>query len=757
MSIINTVTSIISRGVADIVTNLKDDSATVTPGPDVNALGVAAQANVPTFGVPPPDRQPAGNPKQTDAPQSRNSTTGSSVKAVPNVLEKFSSYVPLWTLCSLTREQLNDPSLYRDKPVNSTSVVFASAGKYDKQRVQTFYGAPEYYIDNVIIDSLIGANPKTQNSSAHSFKFQIFEPYSMGLFLQSLQNAAKAAGHLNYLNNCPYLLRLDFQGWADDGTSAVVPSSSRYFPIRLVTTKFSCDESGSTYDVTAIPFNGAAFGDIINRSYTDLNIIGSTVKEALSSGENSLVRVINQRFAEEKTSGKVAEADQFYVVFPDSLGNSPVGKGSGENNNKATSQPTESAAAGSGQSPLADVPAGDNSISGSDLGFTLGGGGNPPFMKENETRDENGYVNREKVRINPQLRTMMFAQNQAISDIITEVVLTSEYVRKSAEQLRKNPDGTVDWFKLDAQIKLGKFDTVRRDYSKIIIFRVVPYRVHSSLFQNPTSAPQGYSQLEKLIAKKYQYVYSGQNDSILRFGLTFNNTFYTAVSSSPETQNKDVVDAGRQQASNEPQTAKAIVPGTGIAGTASKTGAPPVAPVIDSAGNRIPNASGTNDPRRIVAQDFHNAFINSDVDMIKMDIDIIGDPYFLVDSGMGNYFAQKYDSRFNADGSMEYEGGQVYVHISFRTVADIDKEKDIYLFQNGDKISPFGGIYRVINVSNEFTGGTFTQKLNLLRMAGQVIDFDPGQAPPTTGPTGMKTDVKVKDPRENLSPDSGYP
>ena len=748
--IVSSVNSIISKGVAEVTTGIKDVAAILDLGKSPAAADNLSNMDI-GFGPGKfaPESSPA--PSSISTPGQSNSKDGSTILAKPNVLTGAMSYVPLWTFAALTTEQVNNPDLYRGQPVSSTSLVFSSAGRFDALRINTQFGAPEYYINNIDITSLIGPNPKTQNAAAHTFKFEILEPYSMGLFLQSLQAAARNAGHLNYLNNCPYLLRLDFQGWAPDGKSFTIPDLTKYFTVRLVNTSFECNEAGSKYQVECTPFNSAAFGDVINKVYKDVNIIGSTVKEALVTGEQSLVKVINDLFKNQKVGDKlVAVADEIQIIFPTPEGGNPPAP-QPENNSKATMSPYGPAPVSPATSASAPAP-GDNVISGSDLGFKLTGGGNPTFMKPSEVMDANGNVNREQVRINPNSRTLMFTQGQAITDIITEVVMNSEYVRKSAEQLKKNPDGTVAWFKLDAQVKFGQFDVRRSDYAKIIIFRVVQFNVHSSIFQNPSTAPQGYKELEKLIRKKYQYIFTGQNEDVLKFNLKFNNTFYTAIGGSSPLLNKDNIDAGKNASSSDPQTATAGPVSPGAARTAdSDTGNKTVQPaLLDGYGNRLPNASNNNDERRVVAQDFHNAFINSDTDFIQVDLEILGDPYYLTDSGMGNYFAQAYDSSETVDGSMNYEGGSVYVHLSLKSVVDVDQASGLYKFQtasgsglttNGSQatISPFGGIYRINKVEHTFQDGVFKQRLALLRMSGQSIDFK--IEPSRSGPTGTKETI----------------
>jgi hypothetical protein len=735
-SIVSSVSSAIAKGVAEVTTGVKDAAATV----DLAKIAETAAAT---------GRTVESVVASSTSPGQSNSKDGETIQSKPNVLTGAMSYVPLWTFAALTTEQVNNPDLYRGQPVSSTSVVFSSAGRFDALRINTQFGAPEYYINNVEITSLIGPNPKTQNAAAHTFKFEILEPYSMGLFLQSLQAAARNAGHLNYLDNCPYLLRLDYQGWTPDGKSFTVPDLTKYFTIRLVNTTFECNEAGSKYQVECTPFNSAAFGDVVNKVYKDINIVGSTVKEALVTGEQSLVKVINDLFKNQKIGDKlVAVADEIQIVFPTPEGGNPPVLPP-ETNSRATMTPGATPASNPSTSAVGAAEPGDNAISGSDLGFTLSGGGNPTFMKPSEVMDANGNVNREQVRINPSSRTLMFTQGQAITDVITEVVMNSEYVRKSAEQLKKNPDGTVAWFKLDAQVKFGQFDVRRGVYAKIIIFRVVQFNVHSSIFQNPSTAPQGYKELEKQVRKKYQYIFTGQNEDVLRFNLKFNNTFYTAIGGSSPLLNKDNVDSGKNSSASEKQEVTAGPIGTDAANSSNASGGvKTVQPaLLDGFGNRLPNASNNNDERRVVAQDFHNAFINSDTDFIQVDLEILGDPYYLTDSGMGNYFAQAYDSSETVDGSMNFEGGSVYVHLSLKSVVDVDQSSGLYKFQtsngnglttNGSQatISPYGGIYRLNKVEHMFRDGEFTQRLALLRMSGQSIDFK--IEPNRSGPTGTK-------------------
>ena len=55
-----------------------------------------------------------------------------------------------------------------------------------------------------------------------------------------------------------------------------------------------------------------------------------------------------------------------------------------------------------------------------------------------------------------------------------------------------------------------------------------------------------------------------------------------------------------------------------------------------------------------IAKMFNDNIINSFVDLVMLDLEIIGDPYYVFDSGMGNFTAGQIDENETANGSIEY-------------------------------------------------------------------------------------------------------
>ena len=725
--------SSVKEGFAQLTTGLKTSSA-------INSIiNGQPESFVPDLG------------KTSDA-QGRN------VRGYPNVLEKFASYTPLWTLACLTPSQFNDPASYRNSPADLKNIVFSSAGRYDSQRVKIAGGrAPEYFLSNFVMQTIVTASKKTGNSNAISFSFDIYEPYSMGLFLQSLQLAALNSNHPSYLQ-APYVLKLDIQGYTDDGKlyQGIAP---KYFTLSLTKVTFDVTESGSNYKVEAIPYNHKGYGSVINKTYNDLAIVGEqgkplTVKHLLVEGEESLCKVLNRAEQDLVLDEKILIPDEYEVQFPESP-EQLFNYNSGISVQSATVNPNAPTPrkAGSPKSTANDF--GTNIISEADMGIEPGDGGNFAFKKEEDAYDEaTGKVIRDKMTIDPKNRKFQFQQGESITGIISKIVVASSFATKALQE-KPSKEGFVTWFKLDVQIQLKEFDDKRGEFAKKIIFRVYPYKIHQSVFSNPTSAKPGYAELEKLIAKQYSYIYTGQNNDIIKFDIKIDNQFFTGAN--PKSEKDSATNVNVDQKSGEEKRGKETKTNTGPAegaALASNTGSSTLKKDLTLM-YVSPSPYGNDTTEQLVAKNFQDALLKNTTDLVNINVEILGDPYWLVDSGIANYFspASGPNPLTTADGTMNYEGSDVYVYLTFRSPIDVNEDKGIYNFSDNGKESPFSGIYKVTMVENTFSDGVFKQKLDCLRMPLQAGDFDNTRQPVDTQSSAAVTIEKEEQPRTDVTDD----
>jgi hypothetical protein len=720
-----------------------------------------------------------GKSSVTTPPETTSGSQGQNLQnLVPNPLLDFASYTPLWTLAVLTPQQFNNPTSYRTDDLSfakqtfdiqnqvdsgsgdglitqtatlESGIVFSSGGRDSPgstSRVNTAYGRPEFYVDNFRMKAVVSATEATGNSNATGFEFEIYEPYSMGLLLQSMQTAAIKAGYANYLNNAAFLLRLDFKGFKQDGTvfKSVKP---KFFPMKLTEVKFEVDEGGSKYNVKAIPYNHGALSDNVDLTFKDIKIAApneNTVEEMLVTGDRSLVSIL-KKAEEENVKNKMYSVEDIYEVqFPKSW-DEFIAHRSGTTEDKGATNKSKKPTKSVGKSqPVTKNEFGENGIGKATFAYSAETGGNFDFSKEGDVyNEETGLVERDKMTINPKTRVFSFTQEQKLTDIIVQVILSSTYAKQALDPANL-VDGFIKWFRLDVQIEFLDYDILVADFAKKYTFRVVPFFVHHSIFNSPTSANLGYSELEKKIVKRYDYIYTGQNQDIIRFDIAINNLFYTGGASNAE-KNTSTNQTNDQQGTasgtktkTETTTGSAAAAQTANLGKSKKKSDPALFK------NRK-GGSGQNDVEKQVAETFHEAFLNgSSADLVTVDLEILGDTYWMVDSGMGNYFAKpsSQSDLITNDGTANYEGQDCYIYISFRTPADVDTKAGLYQFNRKGVESPFSGIYQVTMVENKFENGTFTQNLKCLRKQGQPIDYE-GKPIPQNKQEAVATKVVVDD------------
>jgi len=706
----------------------KPDGSIVIPGFTNSTIPIGLAENVTDTTPARPTISPRGVAWRQ---QEKSKTTSAYAKkdlpaVVKNPMEVFASSTVLWTFACLTPKQYNSPSSYRNSPGDLKNVVFSSAGRYDENRVVTFYGTPEYYINNFVMNTIIGTNESTGNSNAIKFSFDIIEPHSMGLLLQSMQNAAIKAGYISYLDNTPFVLRMDIQGFNELGQnlSNIKP---KFFTMKLVSTKFTVSEGGSIYKVEAIPYNHQGFADAINTTYSDVKISASGkghVFDILSGGPNSLTAFLNANEEKLLKDKEISQKDEYVIQFP--ILSSDWQSSAGDKTlefNRATVDPNKETKAAAVKTSMIKIDPqllDQNSIASASLGFDQNSGGRPLFKRAGDQYDEKtGVMIRDGMTIDPKLRAFQFGQGQSLTAIINQVILSSEYATEALDPVNLTPQGYIKWFKLDVQIELLEYDTLIGDYAKKITYRVVPYLVHHSIFANATSAPIGYVELMKSVVKEYQYIYTGQNVDILNLNIEINNLFYSGATPKPE--------ADAANTSNQNQKPAEKLP------SSTQTGKGQAAQVQSAQTGRSRNKrspqllkgfKGGADDKTVeqnVAENFQQAFISGNsADMVTINLEILGDPYWMVDSGIGNYFAaaDSPTTQITGDGTMNNESGNVYIYISLRTPADVNTLTGLYDFSIAGKESPFGGIYRVNMCENTFSDGNWKQKLKCLRMPG---------------------------------------
>ena len=196
------------------------------------------------------------------------------------------------------------------------------------------------------------------------------------------------------------------------------------------------------------------------------------------------------------------------------------------------------------------------------------------------------------------------------------------------------------------------------------------------MFVDPTDFAKGYDLLQSSVVKKYDYIYTGINKDILNFDINYKFTFFDAQRERPNVTSNtsdrgegtrvetDVIGSTDSKFEYFPRSQKVI-----------QAGAP-----LATSEDMNSRASGldADSPEVQVARQFNEKIVNSDVDLITLELEIVGDTYYLPNSGLGNLvvrdFRKKNEAISFGKNEMDYLNTQVCVEVNFNTPVDINEQ-----------------------------------------------------------------------------------
>jgi len=285
----------------------------------------------------------------------------------------------------------------------------------------------------------------------------------------------------------------------------------------------------------------------------------------------------------------------------------------------------------------------------------------------------------------------------------------------------------IQWFKIiparylfNDRVLQMRFNT----YPEIVMFRIVPYNVPDDKFMAPNEVSRA-DLLDNFIRKEYNILYKGTNKDVIDFNVEFNQAFYQAL------QN----DYGNSTADSQDNANSSVSTSKNSVGQSSATS--------PYAGSTINPQIAFGDPTNVqggdietvelrIARQFNKAILDSNVDLVKLDLNIVGDPYFLPQTGFGNYVGHTPDvttEQFtDKDEAADFLRGVVFTKVNFRTPLDIGADgtmlfnKDTVSETNLQVLGEFSGYYYPITVRSSFSGNKFTQEIELIRNKTGVID-----------------------------------
>lgn len=716
-----------------------------------------------------------------------------------NVLHKYRSVNYLFTLATLSTAEVNDPDTYREKELNS--IILKSGGKgsagmkmhsgntsataaamartdfasKDPRRTdvdsskpiaplrnfgnelvdgfnQSSPGRFDMFIDNVEIETIMARDKNSASTQPTKVSFDVFEPYSINGFIEALQVASQAAGAPSYAK-ASFVLKMEFIGYPDDDgmpDPVVETYGTRYFPIALTGVDVTVDERGTKYQVKAVPVNEVHFGNPSSLK-KPVKIKGYTVKDILQDLVNSLSEQVKKEGedAKEKPSGY----DDYKIKFPS------------WDDAKGWVDTVENLIA----------PAKVTEITEDKTLFTMPDPGENRAETTNNQK-KNVYSSQSKSSEKPAVKqnvvpndphrsgaVIQFNEGTSIQECMEAIIRDSRYLRDRLEKLMGSnwkevvKDNMFDYFliKLETTEK-PEIDKVKNKHYYTYTYVVTPYKILYTKVPGFANQTVDQSSLYQSCVRRYDYIYTGKNLDITNFKLNFNNLFFEAVPAgmgNPDGQpSRDAVSKtdgtdAKKKEENGNSTDKGLL-ASGVQSDAQLT-------------NQMTRSGGQTqlNPYAAMSKALHESIVNAKTSMISGELDILGDPVYLVTGGLGgqNNIPSETSPRMSKTGEAQFTYGDVLVNINFRNPIDIG---DDGFYEFDSNLIPFSGVYQVNTVKSTFKDGMFKQSLNIMRMPGQAIPTEnPATTPqsrksPVTDPATSQTETPNP---EDVSPQDSAP
>lgn len=366
-------------------------------------------------------------------------------------------------------------------------------------------GSTVLSINDVQINAVAGpVNNGKRLTGAVDFQMNIQQPLSAS-FTDVLVNAAISLGIPDGLK-ASYLLELKFIGRDPFDGKIVnpIPTTERQFLIEIIAVEANVSPMGASYNVRAVRSGDKG---IRQKTYkTDRPLQLSNLK-TISDLVNKTAEVMNLNELD-KLAIEKGVLDEYYIVMDDDFA-----KQVGE----------------------------DGIIDTAEL--------EKPITSQNFDGEED-----------TQLKMFRIPQGTSIDRILEFGISHSKKLQKLAKGLKEGADpnssdsGDIDKFTkhiftLKVDVKNIAWDTIRNEYAKeyrytISLYPTIRPEIAPGLWADQNKVAQekikdlisgdlskGKSKPYKALSKRYDYLFTGLNDKVLRFDIKYNNQFFFALHS----------------------------------------------------------------------------------------------------------------------------------------------------------------------------------------------------------------------------------
>ena len=283
----------------------------------------------------------------------------------------------------------------------------------------------------------------------------------------------------------------------------------------------------------------------------------------------------------------------------------------------------------------------------------------------------------------------------------------------------------VPWWRVEVFADPVAFDTFTMDFVYHFHYIVQPYKVHYSQIPG-VSVVFSTDKLKKDAIREYNYIFTGKNLDVLNFDIQYNNLFFMPMIINPPKLQSNQVSTGQDDTGTEKQAFNPKAVGDAKDLVYNKLGIPGFKPAHEI--NWYKHPTRELDNRNDVAKAFNEFLFRpmAEQALINIDLQIIGDPVYIIGSGITHRPKLTFDDIETGEGEMNTFSREVDFVLNFRYPEDYPTQQEVIGGQYNQKLKrgQYSGVYKLVRIENRFSEGSFTQTLKGLRRQNQQEDFD---------------------------------
>tara|TARA_Y100000310_G_scaffold320006_1_gene375962 strand:+ start:553 stop:3051 length:2499 start_codon:yes stop_codon:yes gene_type:complete len=679
-----------------------------------------------------------------------------------NPLHKFASYNTLFTLSGLSKDELDSLSYLKNSPHD---IIARSSGIGDDPNVSNdrfdqrqeefrkwsetahmrgktvnhkYNQLPSFnilskghdiFFEDVNILSTVGPNPERGLANFTKMEFQLHEPFGV-----TLVEKIRAACYVNYFDDyqdAPLLLTIEWKGWDEHGKHKSSPGSKaliRKIPILISRVAFDVDQGGAKYTCIAVPYGDLAFDDRFKFPRTLMNISASSMIGTNPKGTGNWTGWIGQmeralyKQMEDEKEENVRELNDTYrfIVHQDVLDYGKEWLRELQLTHHKEHAEWYKSFIGDPNLPKAEVKI-DLAEGQIDLKTAL-----PKFF-EDAIRTLVGYQ---------QLAERFWytwgsMQLKKAGGGESTYEATLEYY-KDKVQFKKDLEMNqyVDWFMIKPMVytDTNRFDHIRKVHPKTITYYAMPTKIHILKFIKP-GISFGEINWNKYVRKQYDYIYTGDNVDIQGLKIDYKSAYYMR-NVRPYWKTKTSKGDYENFVEEFDATVKSVF---------GKEDYPEKLLPLRQEPSHIRGRSTVSSyaPTTHKSQEFYDYLTNPQADMMKIELEILGDPQYIcqdiyttLKKDGDDIYPQGYKGTYNERwGSFNAEQYQPLVKVNYRLPDEINERDQGVMFEKQLSYSEnlfFNGVYQLTKVESRVNQGAFTQVLTLVRLNNQKGTGDSG-------------------------------